>query len=257
MGREALSIGADCFQFFSRNPRGGKAKAFDKADAQELKNIMDEHNFAPILVHAPYTFNPCSADAGLRKFAYEAMSEDLPKLDIFGDKGLYNFHPGSHVGQGVEKGIELTADLLKRVYEKEFKAQVLVETMSGKGSEIGFTFEQVAEILEKSQTNAGVCLDTCHIYSAGYDIVNDLDKVVEDFDRIIGLEKLKAIHLNDSMTGFNSKKDRHEKIGKGTIGLEAIKRIIKHPKLKDLPFYLETPNDLEGYHQEILLLSGA
>lgn len=257
MGREALSIGADCFQFFSRNPRGGKAKAFDKADAQELKNIMDKHNFAPILVHAPYTFNPCSADGGLRKFAYEAMSEDLPKLDIFGEKGLYNFHPGSHVGQGVEKGIELTADLLKRVYEKEFKAQVLVETMSGKGSEIGFTFEQVAAILEKSQTSAGVCLDTCHIYSAGYDIVNDLDKVVEDFDRIIGLGKLKAIHLNDSMTGFNSKKDRHEKIGKGTIGLEAIKRIIKHPKLKDLPFYLETPNDLEGYHQEILLLSGA
>ena len=253
MGREALKLGADCFQFFSRNPRGGSAKAFDEADARELQAIMADNDFGPALVHAPYTFNPCSADEGLRKFAFEAMGEDLPKLDIFAD-ALYNFHPGSHVGQGVEKGIELTAALLSKIGRQKFSAQILVETMSGKGSEIGSTFEEVAQILEMSDIGAGVCLDTCHVFSAGYDIVNNLDSVVEKFDEIVGLDKLKAVHLNDSMTPLASKKDRHEKLGDGSLGLEAIGKIITHPALCNLPFYLETPNDESGYAREIALV---
>lgn len=253
MGREAVNLGADCFQFFSRNPRGGSAKAFDKADALELKAIMSDNDFGPALVHAPYTFNPCSADEGLRKFALEAMGEDLPKLDLF-PNALYNFHPGSHVGQGVEKGIELTAAMLSQIGKQNFASQILIETMSGKGSEIGSTFEQIAQILEISDIGAGVCLDTCHVYSAGYDIVNELDSVIAQFDKIVGLEKLKAVHLNDSMTPFNAKKDRHEKLGNGTIGIEAIKRIVNHSALCELPFYLETPNDEAGYAREIALV---
>lgn len=253
MGREALRLGADCFQFFSRNPRGGAARPFDAGDALALEKIAEENSFGPLLVHAPYTFNPCSADAGLREFALEAMKEDLSRLGAF--KGaLYNFHPGSHVGQGVKRGVELSARLLSEVCSGNFSAKILVETMSGKGSEIGSTFGEIAEILEKSGTDAGVCLDTCHAYSAGYDIVRDLDGALGEFDRIIGLGKLKAVHLNDSMAPFNSKKDRHEKLGEGTIGLEAIGRIVNHPALRELPFYLETPNDPAGYAREIALV---
>lgn len=253
MGREALRLGADCFQFFSRNPRGGAARAFDAADASALEKVARENSLGPVLAHAPYTINPCSSDAGLRKFALEAMSEDLPKLDAFGG-ALYNFHPGSHVGQGAKKGVGLSAKLLSEVCAGKFSAKVLVETMSGKGSEIGSTFGEIAEILEKSGTGALVCLDTCHVYSAGYDIAGDLDGVLDEFDRIVGLEKLGAVHLNDSMTPFNSKKDRHARLGEGTIGLEAIGRIVSHPALRDLPFYLETPNDPAGYAREIALV---
>lgn len=253
MGKKALELGADCFQFFSRNPRGGAAKAFDRDDALALKKISEENSFGPMLVHAPYTFNPCSADESLRKFAFEAMCEDIEKLELL-EGALYNFHPGSHVGQGVEKGIELTAEMLSRIGERNFSAGVLVETMSGKGSEIGSTFEEVAAIIEKSGGFAGVCLDTCHIYSAGYDIVENLDAVLEEFDKTIGIERLKAVHLNDSMTPFASKKDRHAKLGEGSIGLAAIERIVNHPLLNSLPYYLETPNDEAGYAREIALV---
>ncbi len=253
MGEKALELGADCFQFFSRNPRGGAAKAFDRDDALALKKISEENSFGPMLVHAPYTFNPCSADESLRKFAFEAMCEDIEKLELF-EGALYNFHPGSHVGQGVEKGIELTAEMLSRIGERNFSACVLVETMSGKGSEIGSTFEEVAAIIERSGGFAGVCLDTCHVYSAGYDIVENLDDVLKEFDKTIGIERLKAVHLNDSMTPFASKKDRHAKLGEGSIGLAAIEKIVNHPLLSSLPYYLETPNDEAGYAREIALV---
>lgn len=255
MGVQALEIGANAFQYFSRNPRGGAAKEFDKSDAGKLLDIAARNGFAPFLVHAPYTFNPCSADAGLRDFARKAMCEDLLRQQNL-PGSYYNFHPGSHVGQGAEKGISMIAELLNEILLPEQFCVVLLETMSGKGSEVGASFGEIAEIMERVKLNRklGVCLDTCHVYSAGYDIVKNLDGVLEEFDSKIGLERLKAVHLNDSMTPFNSRKDRHAKIGEGTIGLDAIARIINHPKLSSLPFYLETPNELSGYAREIALL---
>lgn len=255
MGMEALKINANTFQFFSRNPRGSKAKAVNPSDADALTNILKENSFAPILAHAPYTLNACSSDEGLREFARNTMADDLSIMEYL-PGNLYNFHPGSHVGQGVDKAIDYISDMLNAILKEEYQTTVLLETMSGKGSEVGSSFEEIKAIMDKVELSGklGVCLDTCHIYSAGYDIVNDLDGVLDEFDRVIGLDKLKAIHLNDSMTPFSSRKDRHEKIGKGSIGLDAIIRFINHPKLKNLPFYLETPNELEGYAAEIKLL---
>lgn len=258
MGKEALSINADTFQFFSRNPRGSKAKPFDKNDAAALQALIKEHHFAALLIHAPYTLNACSADEGLREFAKNTMAQDLENLENLPGH-LYNFHPGSHTGQGIDTGIRFIADMLNALLSKEMKTTVLLETMSGKGSEVGSRFEELRRIIDLTdiKEKLGVCLDTCHVFSAGYDIVNDHDGVLEEFDRIIGLERLKAIHLNDSLTPFGAKKDRHEKIGKGQIGWDAIVRIINHPRLRDLPFYLETPNEIDGYAEEISRLRKA
>lgn len=255
MGKEALSIGANTFQFFTRNPRGGKAKAIDEKDVATLLRIMEENKFTTILAHAPYTLNACSADENTRKFALEMMTDDLLRMEYL-PNNLYNFHPGSHVKQGVEVGINYIVDMLNAVIKPQQTTTVLLETMSGKGTEVGRNFEEIAEIINRVELkeHMGVCLDTCHVYDAGYDIVNNLDGVLEEFDRIIGLEKLKAIHLNDSKNPFESHKDRHEKIGEGSLGIEAITNIINHPKLCNLPFFLETPNDLEGYGKEIEIL---
>lgn len=255
MGKEALQIGANTFQFFTRNPRGGKAKEIDMDDMEALLKIARENNFATILAHAPYTLNACSADERTREFAREMMVDDLNRMELM-PNNLYNFHPGSHVKQGLEIGINYIVDLLNTVLSKDQTTTVLLETMAGKGSEVGRTFEEIAEIISRVELKEkmGVCLDTCHIYDAGYDIVNELDKVLEEFDTVIGLDRLKAIHLNDSKNPFKSHKDRHEKIGEGFLGLEAITRIINHPKLKHLPFFLETPNELDGYAKEIELL---
>ena len=255
MGKEALSINADTFQFFTRNPRGGSSKKLDPVDIVNLQKLMIEHNFGPILAHAPYTLNPCSADERVREFAFNVFSEDLEKLESLPGT-LYNFHPGSHVGQGVEAGIEMIAALLNQVIDQDQSTIILLETMSGKGSEVGSRFEELRAIIDRvtHREKIGVCLDTCHVYDAGYDIVNDLDGVLDTFDRIIGLERLHAIHLNDSKNPFSSHQDRHEKIGEGFLGIDAIKRIINHPKLSLLPFYLETPNEIEGYASEIALL---
>ena len=255
MAKEAVSIGANTFQFFTRNPRGGSAKAIDADDVKRALEYMSENNFAKILAHAPYTLNPCSKDEKTRDFAFMAMSDDLMRME-YTPHQLYNFHPGSHVGQGVEVGIEMIAGLLNKVITPQTTTTVLLETMSGKGSEVGSRFEELREIIDKTELSdkLGVCLDTCHVYDAGYDIVNNLDGVLDEFDRIIGLERLKAIHLNDSKNPFESHKDRHEKIGEGSIGLDAMKRIINHPELKDLPFFLETPNELDGYKKEIEIL---
>ena len=255
MGEEALTINANTFQFFSRNPRGSKAKAVDKKDTEKLTEIAKNNNFAPILAHAPYTLNACSSDEGLREFARNTMASDLEIMEYI-PNNMYNFHPGSHVGQGVDIAIDYISDMLNAILKEEYHTTVLLETMSGKGSEVGASFEEIRRIIDKVELNhkLGVCLDTCHVYSAGYNIVEDLDGVLEQFDKIIGLERLKAVHLNDSMMPFNSRKDRHEKIGKGTIGLDAIIKFINHPKLAHLPYYLETPNELNGYAEEIKLL---
>ena len=255
MGREALSINADTFQFFTRNPRGGSVKPFDEADAQALNTFMEEHAFAPILAHAPYTLNACAAEESIRAFARRTMREDLERLSHI-PNAMLNFHPGSHVKQGAEKGIELIAKMLDEVYTSDMPTTVLLETMAGKGSEVGRSFEELRAIMDaaKSGDRLGVCLDTCHVYDAGYDIVSDLDRVLAEFDRVIGLDRLKAIHLNDSKNPFASHKDRHEKIGQGALGLDAMVRIINHPALRHLPFYLETPNELDGYAAEIKLL---
>lgn len=255
MGKEALSIGANTFQFFTRNPRGGKAKALDIKDIEGLVKIAKENNFAKILAHAPYTLNACSGDERTRELAKEMMKDDLYRME-FMPNNLYNFHPGSHVKQGVEVGINYIVEMLNEVLTEDQSTTVLLETMAGKGSEVGRTFEEIAEIISRVnlKDKMGVCLDTCHIHDGGYDIVNDLDGVLEEFDRVIGLDRLKAIHLNDSKNPQNSHKDRHEKIGEGYLGIEVIKKIINHPKLKDLPFFLETPNELEGHKKEIELL---
>lgn len=255
MGKEALEIGANTFQFFTRNPRGGKAKDIDMKDMEGLLKIARENNFATILAHAPYTLNACSADERTRQFAREMMEDDLNRMELM-PNNLYNFHPGSHVKQGVEVGINYIVELLNNVLREDQTTTVLLETMAGKGSEVGRTFEEIAEIISRVELKdkMGVCLDTCHIYDAGYDIVNNLDEVLEEFDRVIGLDRLKAIHLNDSKNPFKSHKDRHEKIGEGFVGLDAITNIINHPKLKHLPFFLETPNELDGYAKEIELL---
>lgn len=255
MGKEALSIGANTFQFFTRNPRGGKAKDIDEKDVAGLLEIMEENNFAKILAHAPYTLNGCSADENTRRFATEMMADDLVRMEYL-PNNLYNFHPGSHVKQGVDVGIDFIVEMLNTVLKPEQTTTVLLETMAGKGTEIGRSFEEIAQIIERVELkdHLGVCLDTCHVYDAGYDIVNDLDNVLDEFDRIIGLDRLKAIHLNDSKNPFKSHKDRHEKIGEGSLGLEGISKIINHPKLRHLPFFLETPNELDGYKNEIELL---
>lgn len=257
MGKDALAIDANTFQFFTRNPRGSKAKAIDPADAHALRQLMEEHHFAVILGHAPYTLNACSSDPELRKFAAETMEDDLLRMENF-PGSLYNFHPGSHTGQGTETGIAQIIEALNGILKPEQTTAVLLETMAGKGSEVGSTFEELRHIIDGVSLSGkiGVCLDTCHIYDGGYDIVNDLDGVLSVFDRVIGLERLRAVHLNDSMNPIGSHKDRHEKIGKGSIGLEAIGRIINHPLLRSLPFYLETPNDLNGYAEEIRVLRG-
>lgn len=255
MGREALSIGANTFQFFTRNPRGGSAKDIDPADAEKLNDLIKENNFAKILAHAPYTLNACAEKEYVREFAFNTMLDDLKRMEFVPDN-LYNFHPGSHVGQGVEKGIEMISDLLNSIMWKDQTTTVLLETMSGKGSEVGSKFEELREIIDRVELKEkmGVCLDTCHVYDGGYDIVNDLDGVLTQFDKIIGLDRLKAIHINDSKNPFASHKDRHEKIGDGSIGSEAFERIINHPALRHLPFYLETPNELDGYAREIAFL---
>ena len=255
MGKEEVSIGANTFQFFTRNPRGSKAKAIDEKDVQRFLEYASEQGIEQVLAHAPYTLNVCSADEHTREFAMMTLEDDLKRMEYI-PGNCYNFHPGSHVGQGIETGIREIADTLNRILKPDQKTTVLLETMSGKGSEVGSRFEELAQIIDRVEIKdrMGVCLDTCHVYDAGYDIVNHLDEVLEEFDRIIGLERLKAIHVNDSKNPFASHKDRHEKIGQGSLGLEAIRRVIYHPKLKHLPFYLETPNELEGYAAEILLL---
>lgn len=255
MGKEAIQINANTFQFFTRNPRGGKAKAIDEKDVSALLEIMKENKFAKILAHAPYTLNACSAEERTREFAVETMADDLVRMEYV-PNNLYNFHPGSHVKQGVDVGINYIVDMLNVVLKPEQTTKVLLETMAGKGSEIGRSFEEIAEIISRVELkdHMGVCMDTCHVYDAGYDIVNNLDGVLEEFDRLIGLDRLYAIHLNDSKNPFESHKDRHEKIGEGSIGIEAITRIINHPKLRHIPFFLETPNELEGYGKEIEIL---
>lgn len=255
MGKTALSIGANTFQFFTRNPRGGKAKAVDPQDAAALMKLAEENNFGRLLAHAPYTMNPCAAEPRLLEFAEMVMTEDLQALEYL-PGNLYNFHPGSHVKQGTEIGIGKIAAMLNRVLFAEQHTTVLLETMAGKGSEVGRSFEELAAILDKVQLQdkMGVCLDTCHIFDAGYDIVNSLDEVLTSFDKLIGLGRLKAIHLNDSLNTLGSRKDRHACIGAGNIGLEALTAVINHPALKNLPFYLETPNELPGYAAEIKLL---
>ena len=254
-GRVALSISANTFQFFTRNPRGSKAKAIDEQDIARFLELARNNGFGTLLAHAPYTLNPCSADPGVARFAAQVLKEDLELMEHL-PGNLYNFHPGCHVGQGAEKGIELVAGQLNGVLSPEQTTIVLLETMSGKGSEVGRNFTELRAIIDKVelQEKLGVCLDTCHVFDGGYDIVGELDKVLAEFDNIIGLERLLAIHINDSLNGLGSHKDRHAKIGQGNIGLEALSAVTNHPQLKDLPFYLETPNELPGYKAEIELL---
>ena len=255
IGKEALSIKADTFQFFTRNPQGGKAKDIDLTDVAKFRALAAENNFAPVVAHAPYTLNPCSDNPQTREFAEMVFSDDLKRMELI-PHNYYNFHPGSHVGQGVSMGIAMIIDLLNRILTPEQNTIVLLETMSGKGSEIGRSFEELAEIRAgvKLKDKLGVCLDTCHVFAAGYDIVNNLDGVMAEFDKIIGLQHLKAIHLNDSLMPLASNKDRHAKIGAGEIGAKPLFHFINHPAVKNLPFVLETPNDLAGYAAEIELL---
>lgn len=255
MGETAQAIGANTFQFFTRNPRGGKAKAMDESDAAALSAMQQTGVLGKLIAHAPYTINPCSAEERTREFALQTMADDLSRLEYL-PGNLYNFHPGSHVGQGMETGIRLIADALNTVLQPKQQTLVLLETMAGKGSEVGGSFDQLREILDRVELSAhmGVCLDTCHVHDAGYDLINDLDGVLTEFDRVVGLDKLKALHINDSMNLCGARKDRHEKIGLGQIGLEAILRIVNHPALQGLPMILETPNELPGYAAEIALL---
>ena len=255
MGRQALELGADTFQFFTRNPRGSKAKELDPADAAALVELLAEHRFAPIIAHAPYTLNLCGAEEKNRAFARDTMSDDLRRLEFVPGQ-YYNFHPGSHVGQGMEAGITQIAEGLNAILTPELHTTVLLETMAGKGSEVGGRFEELRAILDRVRfpEKAGVCLDTCHVSDGGYDIIHDLDGVLTEFDRRIGLNRLKAIHLNDSKNPPGSRKDRHACIGEGEIGLEALTQIVRHPALRDLPFCLETPNELPGYQREIALM---
>ena len=255
MGKTALSINANTFQFFTRNPRGGKAKEIKPTDVEKYLKLAATNDINCILAHAPYTLNAASADEGLREFARNTMANDLVRME-YTPGNCYNFHPGSHVGQGVDIGITYIADMLNSILTPEQNTTVLLETMAGKGSEIGRTFEELREIMDRItlKEKIGICLDTCHVWDGGYDIVNHLDEVIHNFDSVIGLSNLKAIHLNDSMNPLGSHKDRHAKIGEGMIGLDAIVRIINHPELKHLPFYLETPNELDGYAKEIEIL---
>ena len=277
MAQTAVSINANVFQFFTRNPRGGAAKPIDKNDVAAFRDFAEANGIGPILAHAPYTLNAAGAEPRVREFAEEVMADDLARLEHT-PGAMYNFHPGSHVGQGAEEGIALISGMLSRILLRWRDAHggklpsttILLETMSGKGSEVGRSFEEIRAIIDATESKLGidplspnpssphaligVCLDTCHVWDGGYDIVNDLDGVIAEFDRVVGLERLKAIHLNDSMNVLAAHKDRHEKIGKGKIGLDALMRVVNHPKLKDLPFYLETPCDLQGYRDEIALI---
>lgn len=255
MGRQAVMLGADTFAFFTRNPRGGSAKAISQPDVEQYLEIAGEHGFAKIVAHAPYTLNACAAKEEIRTFARETFADDLKRMEYTPGQ-YYNFHPGSHVGQGAEKGIELIAEMLNVNLQSAQTTVVLLETMSGKGSEVGRTFEELRAIIDRVELSdkLGVCMDTCHVWDGGYDIVNHLDGVLEEFDRVIGLERLKAIHINDSMNPMGSHKDRHAKIGEGKIGLEAFGRIVRHPALQGLPFILETPNDDAGWAAEISML---
>lgn len=255
MGQEALSIGANTFQFFTRNPRGGTAKALDLQDVAAYRAFAAENGIDQIVAHAPYTLNGCSADEGIREFARRTMLDDLQRMEHL-PGNLYNFHPGSHVKQGVEIATEQICDMLNAILWDGMQTTVLLETMAGKGSEVGRSFEELRAIIDRVEKAQylGVCLDTCHVSDAGYDIVNHLEDVLGEFDRVIGLNRLKAIHLNDSKNPCGAKKDRHEKIGEGTLGMDAIMRVVNHPSLKHLPFELETPNNLEGYAQEICMI---
>lgn len=257
MVKEAVKIDANTFQFFTRNPRGGKAKPLDLTDIENYLAYAKEHGIDKILAHAPYTLNACAKDEGLREFAFETMQDDLRRLNHI-PGAMYNFHPGSHVSQGAEEGIRLISEHLNRLFEEEFSTTVLLETMAGKGSEVGRSFEEIRSIIDKVEHSEklGVCLDTCHVFDGGYDIVNHLDDVLKEFDAVIGLGRLKAVHLNDSMNVLSSHKDRHAKIGEGNIGVDAMERIINHEALRELPFYLETPNELDGYMKEIAVLRG-
>ena len=251
----ALSIGANTFQFFTRNPRGGKAKEIDEKDIAAFKEKAAACGFGTVLAHAPYTLNACSAKPEVREFALMTFEDDLMRLEMLGHQ-LYNFHPGSHVGQGEEKGIELICDVLNAVLKEDMTTTVLLETMAGKGSEVGKTFEELRAIIDgvRLGDKMGVCLDTCHVSDGGYDIVNNLDGVLEEFDRVIGIDRLKALHLNDSKNPLGAHKDRHEKIGEGFLGTSTFEKIVNHPQLKALPMFLETPNELDGYAREIALL---
>ena len=255
MGRQAWKLGADTFQFFTRNPRGSKAKELDSADAAALMALLAERNFAPVIAHAPYTLNLCSAEEKNRTFAREIMADDLRRMEYLPGQ-LYNFHPGSHVGQGAETGIAYIADALNAILTPEQSTTVLLETMSGKGSEVGGRFEELREILDRVELSdrMGVCLDTCHVSDAGYDIIHDLDGVLTEFDRVIGLDRLKAVHVNDSLNPCGAKKDRHARIGEGFLGLDTFRAVVNHPALRELPMVLETPNELPGYAKEIALL---
>ena len=255
MGRQAVSLGGNTAQFFTRNPRGGRAKELDLADIQSFLSLCDQAQFGPLIAHAPYTINPCAENEKTLEFAHITMADDLRRLEFL-PNCYYNFHPGSHVGQGVETGIEKIANTLNAVMSPEQKTTILLETMAGKGSEVGGTFEQLRDIIDRVdlQDKIGVCLDTCHVADGGYDIVNDLDGVLTEFDKIIGLDRLKALHLNDSMNPIGSHKDRHQKLGQGFLGLETFRNIIRHPALQALPKVLETPNELPGYAEEIRLL---
>ncbi len=257
MGRQATEIGANVFQFFTRNPRGGSVKALDLADIEAFLTFSQEQGFGPLLAHAPYTMNLCAAKPELREFARQTIKEDLARLELLPNV-MFNFHPGSHVKQGAETGVALIADALNDILSEGGNTPVLLETMAGKGSEVGRTFEELRAIIDKTERKErlGVCLDTCHVYDGGYDILQDLNGVLAEFDSVVGLGRLRAIHLNDSKNPIASHKDRHEKIGEGTLGLEGLTRVINHPKLRDLPFYLETPNELDGYAREIALLRG-
>lgn len=254
MGRTALEIGADTFQFFTRNPRGSRAKDIDPQDVQALRQLLAEHHFAPLIAHAPYTLNPASADPKTREFARQTLADDLQRMEYL-PGNLYNFHPGSHVGQGAEAGLRLIIDTLNEILTPDLHTTVLLETMAGKGSEIGRSFEELKQILDgvKENDKMGVCLDTCHVHDAGYSLA-ELDDTLTTFDKQIGLSRLKAVHLNDSLNPQGSHKDRHAPIGQGTIGTEVLAGVINHPALKHLPFCLETPNDLAGYAREIALM---
>ena len=255
MGRQALKLGADTFAFFTRNPRGGSAKEIRQEDVDKFLKIAEEGGFGKLVAHAPYTLNACATKEEVRTFAREAFADDLRRMEYI-PGNYYNFHPGSHVGQGAEKGIALIAEALNEALKPEQTTTVLLETMAGKGTEVGRTFEELREILDRVELNdkMGVCLDTCHVWDGGYDIVNDLDDVLNEFDRVIGLDRLKAVHFNDSMNDCGSHKDRHAKIGEGKIGAEAMRRVALHPLLEGRPFILETPNDDEGYRREIQMV---
>lgn len=255
MGKAALALDANTFAFFTRNPRGGKAKEIDEKDVEKFLNFAKEHEFGKIVEHAPYTMNLCAAKEDVRSFSKEMLLDDLKRME-YTPYNYYNFHPGSHVGQGAEKGIALIAEALNEALKPEQTTTVLLETMAGKGTEVGRTFEELREILDRVELNdkMGVCLDTCHVWDGGYDIVNDLDGVLNEFDRVIGLDRLKAVHFNDSMNDCGSHKDRHAKIGEGKIGAEAMRRVALHPLLEGRPFILETPNDDEGYRREIQMV---